>query len=64
MKLTNSNTCCTTEIYVPSVLERYSVTFIVLGVLTGFFGTISYFSVRRRIALRSISLMWGGKKVV
>ena len=39
-------------IKVPTVLERYSVTFIVVGTLFAFFGVIFYFSLRRRLQLR------------
>lgn len=42
-------TSCHLRIYVPTTLERYSVTFIALAIVFGFFGGILWFFVRRRL---------------
>ena len=44
--------CSCTEIKVPGFLERYSVTLIVVGTLTGFFGTIGYWILKKRMEAR------------
>lgn len=42
-------TSCHLRIYVPSTMQRYSVTLIALSIVFGFFGAIIYFFVRRRL---------------
>lgn len=42
------------EIMVPNFFERYSVTLIVVGSLTGFFGMIGYWVMKRRIEARCV----------
>lgn len=45
------------EIYIPSALERYSVTFIVLGCLFTVFGLIGYNRFRKRMAERCVACL-------